>query len=149
MIFCIITCCCRVHCLGGCGVGGVGYVNVMIQAFVKSMNIIEGEFELQYFWSDFNASFVGISDETKGTVKKLIDFFPPSFDLKAKFAKQALVDLSKKLSKAHVNEKKMEVAHDEDILVSEINHKKEKCRAMAKRKPNMDAMRTPLKQSPS
>ena len=44
------------------------------QATVNSMNITEDDWAFQSIWSDFNAAFVGTSDETQGTVKKLIDF---------------------------------------------------------------------------
>ena len=45
------------------------------QATVNSMNITEADGAFQRIWSDFNAAFVGTSDETQGTVKKLIDCF--------------------------------------------------------------------------
>jgi len=42
---------------------------------VNSMNITEADWAFQSIWSDFNAAFVGTSDETHGTVKKFIDLF--------------------------------------------------------------------------
>ena len=45
------------------------------QATVNSMSITEDDWAFQSIWSDFNAAFLGTSDETQGTVKKLIVFF--------------------------------------------------------------------------
>ena len=44
------------------------------KAGVKTMNMVEGEFDTQCAWSDHNAAFVCVSEETHGIVMKLIDF---------------------------------------------------------------------------
>ena len=117
------------------------------QATVKSMNITEADWEMKCAWSDFNACFVGTSDETQGTEKKLIDFFGSGFSYKLFNAKVTLNDKAKSLAHAAKEEKKMDVGEMQDILVSERNAKAASCKALAKRKPNPAAMRTPLKVS--
>ena len=117
------------------------------QATVNSMNITEADWAFQSIWSDFNAAFVGTSDETHGTVKKLIDFFPPAFSLKAFITKQTLNEKANELARLAKAEKKMEVGEMQEVLVTEQKAKAEHCKALSKRKPNQAAMRTPLKVS--
>ena len=108
------------------------------------MNITESDWAFRSIWSDFNAAFVGTSDETQGTVKKLIDFFPPNFRLKAFNTKQTLNDKANELMRLSKAEKKMEVGEMQEVLVTEQKAKAEQCKALAKRKPNQAAMRTPF-----
>ena len=116
----------------------------MCQATVKSMNITSTEFEMQCAWSDFNAAFVGTSDETSGTVKKLIDFFPAAFPHRGFNTKTVFNDKAKALAVERKEEAKMEIAVDE-VLTTERQEKQEKCRSLGKRKPSAGSLRTPLK----
>jgi len=111
------------------------------------MNITEADWAFQSIWSDFNAAFVGTSDETQGTVKKHI-LVPPAFRLKAFNTKQTLNDKANELARLAKAEKKMEVGEMQEVLVTEQKAKAEHCKALSKRKPNQAAMRTPLKVPP-
>ena len=42
---------------------------VVWQAILKTMNVLEGEYDLQYAWSGFLVASIGISEQTKGTAK--------------------------------------------------------------------------------
>ena len=110
------------------------------------MNITETDWAFQSIWSDFNAAFVGTSDETQGTVKKHIAV-PPAFRLKAFNSKQTLNDKANDLARLAKAEKKMDVGEMQDVLVTEQKATAEHCKALSKRKPNHAAMRTPLKVS--
>ena len=67
--------------------------------------------------------------------------------MKAFNTKQILNDKGKELAKTAKSEKKMEVGEMQEVLVTEQKAKAEQCKALAKRKPNQAAMRTPLKVS--
>ena len=114
------------------------------RATVNSMNITEVDWAFQSMWSDCNAAFVGTSDETQGTVKKLFDLFLTTFALKAFNTKQTLNDKGKELAKTARSEKNMEVGEIQEVLVTAQKTKADQCKVLAKRKPNQAAMRTPL-----
>ena len=90
---------------------------------------------------------MGTSDETQGTVKKLIDFVPSAFRLKAFNTKQTLNDKANELAMLAKAEKKMEVGEMQEVLVIEQKAKADHCKALSKRKPNHAATRTPLEVS--